>query len=208
MWRTVPTSGPGHPMPVEPGLGHSGDDEDDEPAGSESPRPRVATVPVPAPDLIGMTPQDARRFARFAEVRLIVEERPTDSGLRGRVFRQDPAPGTDVRPGDEVTAFVGARPLVVVPDVSGVDEQEAIGILHAADLAPSRRVMRRSGAVAVGHVLRTRPRAGTEVPVGARIAVIVAEAPRPKRARSRRDDRRSRDGWLPDGAFLSMPIGE
>jgi hypothetical protein len=205
MWRTVPTvSGPGHPVPRSPVAEGSAN----ETTMAEPARPSSASGPLPAPDLVGMTPQDARRYARFAEVELHVEERPTDSGLRGRVFRQEPIPGTELKPGDVVTAFVGTRPLVPVPDVSGLDEQESLSVLRAAGLTPSRRVVRRSRSVAVGHVIRTRPRAGSEVSVGTRVAYVVAVAPRPKRSESRRDARRGRDRGLPDGAFLSMPIGE
>lgn len=203
MWRTAPTfSGPGQPVPANPGFGGPGM------AGTrlDPAQPRAGSLP--APDFVGMTPQDARRYARFAEVRLVVEERPTDSGLRGRVFRQEPAPGADVQPGDCVTAFVGARPLVAVPDVSGIDEPEALATLRAAGLTPSRRALRRSSSVPVGHVVRTRPRAGSMVAVGTRIAYVVAVAPRPKRAQARRESRRGRDRWLAEGAFMTMPAGE
>ncbi|MEX1295272.1 MAG: PASTA domain-containing protein, partial [Candidatus Limnocylindrales bacterium] len=98
-------------------------------------------------------------------------------------------------------------PLIAVPDVEGLDEQEALAILRSVGLTPSRRVERRSSSVTVGHVVRTRPRAGGQVPVGTRIAFVVAVAPRPKRAQARREARRSR-GRLTDDAFLSMPSAE
>ena len=154
-----------------------------------------------------MPSQDARRTARFTELDLFLEEQPADRGLRGRVFRQDPEPGTLVRPGDVIHAWVGGRPGVAVPDVRGADEQEALASLRAAGLFPTRRVVRRSNSVAPGLVIHTRPRAGTEVPVGTRVNYVIATAPR-ERASAKRAARRSRVQGMPDGAFLSMPDQE
>jgi hypothetical protein len=206
MWRTVPpVHGWGETLPADPDPGSAG------PGELAAATHRVAgdaLGSLVAPDFVGMSPQDARRTARFAEVRLVVEERPTDSGLRGRVFHQEPEPGAELRPGDSVRVSVGTRPLVAVPDVSGRDEQEALALLLDAGLTPGRRAERRSGSVAVGHVIRTRPRADARVPVGTRVAVVVAVAPRPKRAQARREARRGRGRQLPDDAHLSLPIGE
>ena len=114
---------------------------------------------------------------------------------------------TLVRPGDVIHAWVGGRPGVAVPDVRGADEQEALASLRAAGLFPTRRVVRRSNSVAPGLVIHTRPRAGTEVPVGTRVNYVIATAPR-ERASAKRAARRSRVQGMPDGAFLSMPDQE
>ena len=206
MWRTFSTAhggcfplhgGPGPGLPA----GHHGD------AGEEPPPRRPDLTRIVAPDLIGMSPQDARRTARFAEVGLVLEERPVEGGLRNRVFRQTPEPGAQVRPGDVVEAWVGARPGVVVPDMHGTEEQEALASLRSVGLYPSRRVVRRSNSVANGLVIRTRPRAGTVVPTGSRITYVVAAVPR-ARASAKRDARHSRVRWTPAGGFMSLPEQE
>ncbi len=206
MWRTFSTAHGGcfplhgDPGPAFPATHHHGTREE-----SLSTRPTLGSVTVP--DLVGMSSQDARRTARLSELGLFLEEKPADSGLRGRVIRQDPEPGTLARPGDVIDAQVGGRPGVAVPDVRGADEQDALVSLRTAGLTPTRRVVRRSSSVAPGLVIRTRPRAGTEVPVGTRVSYVIASAAR-ERASAKRAARRSRVRWIPDGAFLSMPDRE
>ena len=192
MWRTFPTMHRGYlPLPEaieQPLSARHGD--------------------VEAPDLVGMTAQDARRIARLAEFGVIVEDRPVDVGLRGRVLSQKPAAGEYAEPGDIMTITVGARPDVKVPDVRGVEGQEAVALIRDAGLFPSRRVLRRSNDVPQGHVVRTRPRAGAEVPVGARVAYVIAAPSRPNGTHARRDAKRVRTQRLPGGAFLTMPESE
>ena len=203
MWRTVPTE-PGGCLFLS-----------EEPGSARLPTRRAAEEPVPkttrafgsveAPDLIGMTTRDARRTARFAEVPLVVEHEPVASGSRGRVFRQQPAPGAPLRPGEVVTASVGIRPDVAVPDVRGWDELDTLATLRASGLEPSRKIERRSRSVPPGQVIRTRPRAGTLVPVGTRIAYAVATTPRPERVSGERGSRRARALRMSDGSLLTTP---
>ena len=205
MWRTDPTAVSGRaPLPAEaqsalPGATRATDDE--------TPRPRPGGGAVAVPELIGMASQDARRVARFAELGLVIEELPAGDDLRGHVFRQDPEAGSLVLPGDVVTAFIGARPAVTVPDLRGMDEHDSLALMEELGLSPSRRVLRRSKSVAQGHVLRTRPRAGSEVPIGTRVTYVVAAAPRPRES-ARHESKRSRVQRMPDGTFASIPDEE
>jgi beta-lactam-binding protein with PASTA domain len=107
-----------------------------------------------------------------------------------------------------VTAAIGARPGVVVPDVRGTDELESLAALRAAGLYPSRRVERRSRSVPQGQVIRTRPRAGAEVPAGTRVTYVIATQPRAVRSPAQHGGRRARGRRLPDDALLSLPGGE
>jgi serine/threonine-protein kinase len=121
---------------------------------------------------------------------------------------QDPAPGVLLAPGDTVTITVGARPAVVVPDVRGGEEAEMLAVLRDAGLRPERRVARRSDRIPEGHIVRTRPRAGSSVPYGTKVTCVVA-TPRPLHGkRARRQERRVRVRRLPDGSFLSLPSDE
>jgi beta-lactam-binding protein with PASTA domain len=161
-----------------------------------------------APDLRGMAARDARRIARMSDLHVLVTTRPTDEALWDRVVAQVPVPGVAMAPGDSVEITVGARPAVVVPDVRGGEEAEMLAVLREAGLRPERRVARRSDSVPEGHIVRTRPRAGTCVPYGTQVAYIVA-TPRPlHRRQARRHEKRVRVRRLPDGSFLSLPSDE
>ena len=205
MWRTYPTVPGGYqPLP-----GPRKGTPEKTPAGGS---PEVIEQPftalrgqVEAPDLVGMTAQDARRTARLAEFGVIVAEHPAEPGLRGRVLSQRPVAGQYTEPGALMTITIGARPDVKVPDVRGVEEHDALAQIRDAGLFPSRRVVRRSNDVPQGHVVRTRPRAGAEVPVGARVAYVIAAPSRPKGTHARREAKRARVQRLPDGTFLTMP---
>jgi serine/threonine-protein kinase len=100
---------------------------------------------------------------------------------------------------------IGSRPDVIVPDVRGRDEEDALRALADAGLGTARRVMRRSDSVPEGHIVRTRPRAGAEVPTGSRVSYVVGVGPRESAGHRRGDRHRVRARRLPDGTFISLP---
>lgn len=211
MWRTFSTAPGGFPMPAA--AGPAGNPWPARPAVTRSPyaappESATAALPVAMPDLVGLTPQDARRVARLSGLHLMLHELPVEHDLRGRILAQEPMAGSPLGLGQLVSATIGARPAVAIPDLRGIEEQEALAFLRASGLDPSRRIVRRSNDVEPGAVIRTRPRAGTEVPVGTRVAVMIASALRPERVSARPDVRRHRARRLPDGTFLSMPTEE
>jgi beta-lactam-binding protein with PASTA domain len=144
---------------------------------------------------------EARRQASLASQRVYTIELGTDQGSWGRVLEQQPAAGAAPAPDGILVLTVGARPNVTVPDVRGRVESEALATLRDAGLGATRRVIRHSDKVPEGHVIRTRPRAGAEVPAGSHVSCIVADAPRPS-GRERRGERgRVRAVRPPDGSF-------
>lgn len=205
MWRTLP---PVH----EVGPAMSGKEGARPPLSGAIATPqlefdRAAQPPgtLSAPDLRGMVSHDARRIGRMSDLHVWVVTHPTTEALWGRVVTQEPAPGVPVRPGDTLTITVGARPAVVVPDVRGGEEAEMLAVLRDAGLRPERRVARRSDKIPEGHIVRTRPRAGTAVPRGTKVTYVVA-TPRPSHGKqARRHERRVRARHLPDGSFLTLP---
>ena len=208
MWRTLP-----HVQAVDPGM----PDED----GAR--RPAIVAMPdhepdldassrlrgtLGAPDLRGMAEHDARRIGRMSELRVLVTAHTAQPALWDRVVAQDPAPGVSMRPGESLTITIGARPTVEVPDVRGGEEAESLAMLRDAGLRPEHRVARRSDSVQEGHIVRTRPRAGTTVPHGTKVTYIVATA-RPLHGRqARRQEKRVRLRRHPDGSSLSLPLDE
>ncbi len=160
---------------------------------------------VTVPDLRGMSTSDARRVSRLVGLRLDLQESPAPDDLWGRILSQDPMPGATADAGAVIAITVGGRPQVVVPELYGRDESEAMATLHAVGLTPERRGTRRSDKVPEGHVLRTRPRSGTEVAVGSRVAYVIAAGARVKAGHGRRERQRVRAGRLSDGSFMSLP---
>jgi beta-lactam-binding protein with PASTA domain len=156
--------------------------------------------PAHAPDLVGLPSTEARRQARLVRIHTEVVERASHQTLWGRVLEQDPPPGGTLEPDSIVTLTVGARPHVTVPDVRGRDEDEALSMLREAGLGTARRAARRSDRVPEGCVVRTRPRAGADVPTGSRVVYVVAAGPR---ADGDRGHGRRRTGRRPDGSFVS-----
>lgn len=158
---------------------------------------------IGVPDLAGLTTQDARRVTRLAGLHIVVDARSSPAGPWGRVLSQEPEPGAFLAPGDIVGVVVGSRPLVVVPDVHGRDEAEVLADLQALGLVPGRRAVRKSDGVPAGHVVRARPRPGSEVPAGTHVSYVVAAYPRPHGKRVHEAPRRVRVRRLPDGRFSS-----
>ena len=208
MWRTAPTT-------HDPGMSVSEPEE----IGHASPEPVQALPSVStgsmqppgslsAPDLRGMATQEARLIGRLSDLRVWVDTHTTEEALWDRVVAQDPVPGATLRPGDTLTITVGERSTVLVPDVRGGEENEMLGVLREAGLRPERRVTRRSDSVPEGHIVRTRPRAGSSVPHGTKVTYVVA-TPRPPHGKpARRQEKRVRTSRLPDGSFLSLPSDE
>jgi len=101
--------------------------------------------------------------------------------LEGFVIRTEPAGGTTVKKGDQVTVFVseGAEP-VIVPSLIGNTEEQARSALEALELVIRVNATR----VEVppeqdGLVVDQVPAAGAEVEPGTTISVTLGEAPPP-----------------------------
>lgn len=199
MWRNLSTALDGHlRMPIE---SHPKLNADAVTASVEE----SADGLMPVPDLTGITVHDARRLARVTGLGIEIEERSTTESLVGQVLAQHPAPGVMLPLADSITLVVGAKPHVAMPRLGGRDEAEALELLREAGLAAARRLVRRSNSVPEGHIIRTRPRAGTELPAGSRVAYVVSSGPKVNIHDARRGRQRVRVGRMPDGSFLSLP---
>ena len=210
MWRTAPTTrDPGLALSIHQGEEARSPAAADFPAAISDGAVSAAPARTPrAPDLGGLEAQEARRVGRNSSVPVIVSARMTDAPHWGRVVAQHPAPGTALGPGDAVTITVGQPPSVRVPDVRGGDETDMLAVLRDAGLRPDRRIVRRSNRIPDGHIVRTRPRTGSEVPHGTKVTYVVA-TPRPMHGkRARRHEERVRVRRLPDGSFLSQPFDD
>jgi eukaryotic-like serine/threonine-protein kinase len=93
----------------------------------------LGPAPVEVPTLTGSRESEAREALREVGLRLEVGDRRTDPDApEGAVLAQDPAPGTVLRRGDEVTVVVSEGPeQVEVPVVRGQRVEDAVDELRA-----------------------------------------------------------------------------
>ena len=193
MWRSLSAILHGRPAVLADAQAH-------EPPSIEP----AATPPPPsvAPDVVGLTSNEARRLGRSGGQCVFIVERTASRGLWGRVLEQEPAAGSPLASDGMLVLTVGAKPHVTVPDVRGRAEDDALSLLRQAGLGTARRAIRRSDRMPEGHVVRTRPRPGAEVPVVSLVSYVVAAGPGPDHGARRRIQRRARAARLPDGSFL------
>lgn len=121
----------------------------------------------------------------FDEARRSLEARGLEAEFRGsvysseiaddRVVRQEPDGGARVDDGSvvELTMSRGPRP-VVVPDVAGMPEAEAIAELRNAGLSVGARSTQFSDEIAEGLVIATDPPIGESLTPNATVSLIVS----------------------------------
>lgn len=189
MWRSPDTVLGG--QPGEPA----------EPSTDEGQLAATTVAPAATPDFVGLSLMEARRHARLVGLHVEALERITGEDEWGQVLAQEPAAGIVPRSDATVSLTVGVRPHVRVPDVRGRSEDDALALLRAAGFGSTRRVVRKSDKVPEGHVVRTRPRAGSQVPAGSRISYVLADAPRPTGRERHGEKHRVRAVRMPDGSF-------
>ncbi|MFE3457818.1 PASTA domain-containing protein [Nocardiopsis aegyptia] len=118
---------------------------------------------VEVPDVTGSAPAEAESVLRGLGADLVVrrDEAYDDDVESGAVAATEPAAGTEVATGDQVTLVVsiGAR-SVEVPDVAGGTESEARTVLREAGFTDIEVVQEHSADEAPGTVLSTKPAAG------------------------------------------------
>jgi beta-lactam-binding protein with PASTA domain len=124
------------------------------------------------PDLVGLGLARARWFARLAGFSLAIASQAVD-GPPGRVLAQYPAGGQRSRKGARIQVVLSG-PEVAVPEVRGELEATARERVLAAGLVVGHRDEEPSDGTAAGTVMRTSPRAGSLVPSGAIVDVVVA----------------------------------
>ncbi len=141
------------------------------------PTDRSTPVPTPfkAPTFTGLTLEQARALAASGGLVLDVQFDQTTSKPDGTVLSQAPPAGSSVLPGDQVFLLVAKPgPTVLVPDLHGVAEADAVNQLLDADLKPGTRSGAFDSAVPAGDLLGTDPAAGVEIDRGGTVAYVVS----------------------------------
>jgi eukaryotic-like serine/threonine-protein kinase len=134
---------------------------------------QVAHVTVPP--VTQMTLADATAKLSGLGLKTVATSAPDDTVPKGQVSTQDPAAGTSVDAGATVNLTVSTGPNTVqVPDVSGLNQDDATARLQAAGLTVSTADTVPSAAQAAGQVLDTDPAAGKTVNKGTPVALHLA----------------------------------
>jgi serine/threonine-protein kinase len=99
----------------------------------------------------------------------------------GHVIRQQPDPGTKVvRRGDVHLVVSQGRELFAVPAVTrGSSQHDAIAALTAAHLTAKGTTQLYDATVPKGAVLGTDPAAGTKLPAGGTVKLVLSRGPQP-----------------------------
>jgi serine/threonine-protein kinase len=128
---------------------------------------------VKVPDVIGLAEADAKRRVRAAGLRPQVEKESSAKVAAGIVIRSDPSAGRPVDRRSDVTLVVSSGPeQVVVPDVTGRDEEEAVGALRAKGL--SAVVREQASSEPQGTVVKQSPTGGQQIDQGSSVTLFVS----------------------------------
>ena len=141
------------------------------------PSEQPTAVGVPVPDLVGSTPDAARRVLSQLGLELGEETALVQASVaRGIVLAQSPVPGQRLHPGAAVHVGVSAgRAMAPVPDVVGLPESAATALLARLGFHASART--EPDFVLPGEVIRTVPAAGERLLLPATIEVYVSAGP-------------------------------
>ncbi|WP_261563446.1 PASTA domain-containing protein, partial [Frankia tisae] len=133
-----------------------------------------ATDRVTVPDVIGEQAAAAESAVRAAGFATVERAYRSGSGARGTVVATDPQAGTTGAHADTVTLTVSAGPsTVTVPEVVGLDADDARAALRATGLTVVERVTSGPSAVDAGQVDAVAPVVGTRVAARSSVTITV-----------------------------------
>jgi serine/threonine-protein kinase len=141
--------------------------------------PQIVTVPDVTKRMDEAT---ARRVIQESGLAVgAVDEQYSDDVPRGNVIEQDPPGNSRVAPGTQVALVISKGPEdVPVPDlVYDKTEREARNALERIGLTVGDVTRDYSDTVPAGNVLSQDPPAGTVVPVGSSVSLVVSRGPEP-----------------------------
>ena len=134
----------------------------------------VATpVTVRVPDLVGRDEATIEALLRGVELTRGTVERDESRETTGTVLTQQPPAGTRVVITTPVAFAVAVPVTVLVPDILGLTEAEAIDLLEQYELGVGILANRES-PTNVGRVLEQWPSVGTRVDIGTGVDLVVA----------------------------------
>jgi len=139
--------------------------------------PSAGVQTVAVPEVAGRVEAEARGLLEGQGFTVEVVNEQSEDVDAGVVIRSEPAAGTQVARGSEVTLLVSAGPApVTVPDVINQDRADAAARLARVGFEVDFQ-SEPSDQVAVDRVIRTDPAPGTEAAPGSTVTVVVASGP-------------------------------
>ena len=143
--------------------------------GEKQADPAEKTTDVTMPDLVGMDFQQAEQVYTTLNIKINGTEHSDRE--KDTILEQDVAPGTPISEGQPIYVIVslGAQ-TSVVPDVRGLDYEDAETLLAKAGFAVGEKYESTSDGTAESTVLRTVPAAGTEAVLGSAVIVYISRA--------------------------------
>ena len=141
-----------------------------------TPSTTASVAQVAVPTVIGLSEADATAALEKAGLTVARTEAPSNDVEKGNVSSVSPDQGTQVRPGSEVTITVSTGPgTVTIEDVSGQSITEATQALTGQGLTVAAQTQSEDNPdFKAGTVIRTDPKAGTEVDPNTEVTLVVA----------------------------------
>ena len=131
----------------------------------------------PLPNFKGWTPSMVDDWLAQQDLKGDPRTGTSTAVEEGQVFRQDPAPDTELNRGDTVSYWVSrGKPQATVPDLTNKTQAEAEAALADAGLVGAA-TQATSATVPTGSVISQDPAAGTEVDKGSTVNYVVSTGP-------------------------------
>ncbi|WP_288865318.1 Stk1 family PASTA domain-containing Ser/Thr kinase [uncultured Corynebacterium sp.] len=149
-------------------------------ADEESAPSPVQEAMVQVPELVDVPRNDAIRELEGLGFSVSVMEEPNPDIKRGNVISTNPAAGSELKRGTQITLTVSSgREMTDVPDVTNLTTEEAVEELKNAGLELNPSVRREtSDNIPEGVILTQQPAGGTQIAKGSRITITVSSGPR------------------------------
>ena len=149
-------------------------------ADEESAPPPVQEAMVQVPELVDVPRNDAIRELEGLGFSVSVMEEPNPDIKRGNVISTNPAAGSELKRGTQITLTVSSgKEMTDVPDVTNLTTEEAVEELQNAGLELNPSVRREtSDNIPEGVILAQQPAGGTQIAKGSRITITVSSGPR------------------------------
>jgi beta-lactam-binding protein with PASTA domain/predicted Ser/Thr protein kinase len=129
------------------------------------------------PSVLGQSKAAATRRLQRSGLKVSTVTRASPQYAVGEATGTDPAAGTAVAPGTNVTLFISSgKPPKQVPDVTGETQSRATADLTNAGFKVSSSTQPSSTAT-VGDVTSQSPSGGSTAPPGSTVSIVVASAP-------------------------------
>jgi beta-lactam-binding protein with PASTA domain len=142
--------------------------------GEPAPVPEPAMAVVSVPRFVGRSLEDARIIADAIGLEIEPTGHVSDEPI-STVLGQRPNPGVDVARGSVVSIVVATAAVqVVVPDLLGVPEREALRLLSEAGLVPGARAETPAPQIDLGAIAFQDPPAGARVPRGTPVTYSIS----------------------------------